>query len=76
MLAILLRIDDFDDDGSKMMLWLITMINDKLILTFKSISPLGLTGKYVTSCPSASKARQESRTHLCSYFIYEKHINS
>lgn len=33
------------------------------------IIPVEQTGKYVISKPSPSRARQESKTHLCSYFI-------
>lgn len=34
----------------------------------KDIMPVEETGKYVISKPSPSKARHESKTHLCSYF--------
>lgn len=33
----------------------------------REIIPVEQTGKYVISKPSPSKARQESKTHLCSY---------
>lgn len=35
------------------------------------IIPVEQTGKYVISKPSPSKARQESKTHLCSYYTYK-----
>lgn len=34
----------------------------------REIIPVEQTGKYVISKPSPSKARHESKTHLCSYF--------
>lgn len=39
------------------------------LFTFKSIIPFFFTGKYVTLKPSASKARHESSTHLCSVCV-------
>ena len=43
-----------------------TFVKVSQSLTCMSMSPFGCTGKYVTSNPSASKARHESSTHLCS----------